>query len=176
MTHEMPILSRIIDVTSLAAGGDEHRIASSAEERAALAKMLQLPSIEALEASLTVEQERGGVIHVHGELTAAFQQVCTVTIEPFETTMREPVDIRFAPPEKVAAMAAAAVEDPEADDLPDPYEDDQIDLGAVVQEFFVLGLDPYPRKPGAVFDYSDENDEKLSPFAKLAALTPSSKH
>ena len=29
--------------------------------------------------------------------------------------------------------------------------DGKIDLGALAAEFFALGLDPYPRKPGAEF-------------------------
>ena len=114
------------------------------------------------------------MIRVRGSLAAAFQQICGVTLEPFDTTMNEPIDIRFAPPGKIAAIAALVV-DPDAEDPPDPYENDRIDLGGVVQEFFVLALNPYPRKPGAVFAHADERDEKPSPFAKLAALAPRSK-
>ena len=36
-------------------------------------------------------------------------------------------------------------------DAPDPIVDGKIDLGALAAEFMVLGLDPYPRKPGAEF-------------------------
>ena len=37
------------------------------------------------------------------------------------------------------------------EDDPDPVIDGKIDLGALTAEFFALGLDPYPRKPGAEF-------------------------
>ena len=37
------------------------------------------------------------------------------------------------------------------EDRPDPVVDGKIDLGAVAAEFFALGLDPYPRKPGVEF-------------------------
>ena len=42
--------------------------------------------------------------------------------------------------------------------------------GAVATEFLLLGLDPYPRKPGAVFDAPPADDPASRPFAALAAL------
>ncbi len=38
------------------------------------------------------------------------------------------------------------------EDPPDPIIDGKIDLGALAAEFFALGLDPYPRKPGVAVD------------------------
>src|SRR5262249_13731614 len=45
-----------------------------------------------------------------------------------------------------------------------------IDLGAIAIEFLILGLDPYPRKPDAVFQGSAVGDDAAHPFAALAAL------
>ena len=45
-----------------------------------------------------------------------------------------------------------------------------VDLGAVATEFLLLGIDPYPRKPGAVFDAPPAGDPSSHPFAALAAL------
>ena len=45
-----------------------------------------------------------------------------------------------------------------------------VDLGAVATEFLLLGIDPYPRKPGAVFDAPATGDPAGHPFAALAAL------
>jgi hypothetical protein len=58
----------------------------------------------------------------------------------------------------------------ETDDPPETIRDGIIDLGAVATEFLVLGLDPYPRKPGAVFDAPPAGDPAGHPFAALAAL------
>ena len=33
-----------------------------------------------------------------------------------------------------------------------------VDLGAVATEFLLLGIDPYPRKPGAVFEAPPAGD------------------
>ena len=49
--------------------------------------------------------------------------------------------------------------------------DGAVDLGAIATEFLLLGIDPYPRKPGAVFDAPvAEDDPSSHPFAALAAL------
>ena len=52
----------------------------------------------------------------------------------------------------VVSSPAAGTEDqerpPEADDSPEPLVGGAVDLGAVATEFLVLGIDPYPRKPG----------------------------
>jgi hypothetical protein len=47
---------------------------------------------------------------------------------------------------------------------------DTVDLGALATEFLMLGIDPYPRKPGAVFVAEALEDEMDHPFADLARL------
>jgi hypothetical protein len=55
------------------------------------------------------------------------------------------------------------------EDEPDPVIDGKIDLGALAAEFFALGLDPYPRKPGAILLEERSNSDSIdSPFAALA--------
>ena len=54
------------------------------------------------------------------------------------------------------------------EDEPDPVIDGKIDLGALAQEFFALGLDPYPRKPGVAFEQGAESAPADSPFSALA--------
>ena len=82
--------------------------------------------------------------------------------------------MRFAPPPKRprrgAARRTAEPETVEIDgeDPPDPIVDGKIDLGALAAEFFALGLDPYPRKPGVAFDAARRGRGRDSPFAALA--------
>ena len=107
---------------------------------------------------------------VHGELT----QICVVSLEPFPATVDEDVDVRFAPQTAADSGVARRTEEAQTfsladEDEPDPVIDGKIDLGALAAEFFALGLDPYPRKPGAVFDEERTNSEPTeSPFAALA--------
>ena len=55
------------------------------------------------------------------------------------------------------------------EDEPDPIIEGKIDVGALAAEFFALGLDPYPRKPGVEFVALAESPPADSPFAALAA-------
>ncbi len=49
-----------------------------------------------------------------------------------------------------------------------PLVDGIADIGAVATEFLLLGIDPYPRKAGAVFAPPVEDRAADSPFAVLA--------
>ena len=77
----------------------------------------------------------------------------------------EPIEILF---DKTAPDPS----DPAAlrDDAPDPIIGGLVDLGQVAVEFLALGLDPYPRKPGVVFEYREDDGAEESPFAKLVKL------
>ena len=58
------------------------------------------------------------------------------------------------------------IENPEG---PDEIEDGAVDLAAYVVEHLFLALDPYPRKPGAVFEPPAAEAEP-SPFDVLKSL------
>ena len=101
-------------------------------------------------------------LRVTGEVAASVTQTCVVSLEPFETQLRESVDSSFAPEpdareadRKLAAAAKIAGAEglvlSETPDPPDPIVNGLFDLGALVAEFLALGLDPYPRKPGVEF-------------------------
>jgi hypothetical protein len=66
----------------------------------------------------------------------------------------------------VAEPAAAEQADP-----PEVLQHGSIDLGALAVEFLLLGIDPYPRKPGVSFEPPRVVDDPAAhPFAVLAAL------
>ena len=55
-------------------------------------------------------------------------------------------------------------------DDPEPLIGGIVDLGALATEFLILGLDPYPRKPDAVFEPPQDRHAGSGPFAALAKL------
>ena len=61
--------------------------------------------------------------------------------------------------------------DLEADDPPDVLDAETLDLARYLVEHLALALDPFPRKPGAVFE-PPVGAEPESPFAVLKALKP----
>jgi hypothetical protein len=171
MTEAGPF-TRMARIDALPRDGQTVTIEASPAERAALAAFFKLPAIAVLTATLRLEPVgRGGARvagFVHGELT----QTCVVSLEPFAATVDEPVDIRFAPraedePTRSARRETLTLSLADGDD-PDPIIDGKIDLGALAAEFFALGLDPYPRKPGAEFVAPAESARPDSPFAALA--------
>ena len=141
-------------------------------ERAALAKRFGLPSIERLQAVVTLTQA-GDAIDATGRLDAAFHQRCAISEEPFANTLEEPLAIRFVPALTVAS------EDGELEfgaDEPDEIEYDgaAFDLGEAVAQSFGLSLDPYATGPDADSVRREtgivDEDTPGGPFAALAAL------
>jgi uncharacterized metal-binding protein YceD (DUF177 family) len=151
-------------------------LALAADEpiRAAIAAVAGLRGLPRLEASLDVVR-RGSGLHVSGEVSATVEQACVVTLEPIVSELREPVDLTFVPPAEGAAEDVMPDEDEpidlEAADEPEPLVDGVADLGAMATELLLLAIDPYPRKPGAVFEAPKNQDDPADhPFAALAAL------
>lgn len=157
-----PPLFRPIRVNEIPPQGLRLEVVASDAERAALAEQDGVGRIDSLTADVALTPGRGGSIAVAGTVRATLNQTCVVTLEPFDSVMEEPIEMRFAP----AETAAAAPED----DPADPIEGGVVDVGAVVAEFFALGLDPYPRRPDAAFeDHLEDASQEASPFAQLKA-------
>jgi uncharacterized metal-binding protein YceD (DUF177 family) len=159
-------LSRPVSVAHLPDAGVEVTVEASNEERSALARDFKLPAIHALTGRFRLRGS-GERIHVEGAVNAKVSQVCVVTLDPFESEIEEEVEVDFARPGRVAAERVAA--DPDHDP-PDELAGDHIDLGALTAEFLALGLDPYPRKPGASFSFETGEAGPESPFAGLNKL------
>jgi len=128
--------------------GDRERpvtIEADAAERAALAKRFGLLAVESLSAALALHREASGIV-VRGRVRGRVRQACVVTDEPVEAEIDEPLALRFV------TDGAPEAEEVElgAEDLDTvPLEGGAIDLGEAVAETLALGLDPFPRAPGA---------------------------
>ena len=172
MTDAGPF-SRVIRIDTLPVDGRTVTIEATPAERESLASSYELPAIAALTARLRVERAgRGARVSgsVHGELT----QICVVSLEPFDATVDEEVDVRFDPEADAAARRRRSDEpvtvSMSEEDEPDPLIDGRIDLGALAAEFLALGLDPYPRKPGVSFEAPREEETEDRPFTVLKTL------
>ena len=171
MTEAGP-LTRLVRVDALPQEGRTVTIEASPSEREALASLYKLPAIAALTANLRLEPVGRGGARVTGAVHAELTQICVVSLEPFPGTVDETVDTRFAPQAEEELGRRAGRETLTIsladDDDPDPVVDGKIDLGALTAEIFALGLDPYPRKPGAEFVAPAEPAPPDLPFAALA--------
>jgi uncharacterized protein DUF177 involved in 23S rRNA accumulation len=162
-------------VTQIPETGLSLDIEASAAQRKAMAGVAGLRDISSAHAHFELTPERSGRVHVTGRLQARIGQTCVVTLDPIENDIDEAIDLVFAPPEQVKQLAELVdqAEDSEGDvpEPPEPIEGGAIDLGRLSTDVLYLAIDPYPRKPGAVFEpLVAAKDPEDHPFAALKAL------
>jgi hypothetical protein len=166
--------SAVITVGHVPEEGLHRDIEADPAVRATLAKAAGLLEVASAQASFDVTPVGEGRVHVTGRVQARIGQSCVVTLDPIENLIDEAIDLIFAPQSQLSALAAA-VDDGDSDAAtPDPPEaivGGVIDLGRVATDALFLGIDPYPRKPGAVFEPpAAPVDPEDHPFAALKAL------
>ena len=149
--------------------GKRFELVADEATRAEVARIAGLRSLPRLQAKFDVARRGSDGVRVDGEVSATVGQDCVVTLEPLENEIKEVVNLILAPP--AAALIEgnndAEVIDP---DEPESLTGDTIDLGALATEFLIVGIDPYPRKPGATFESPATGNDSAHPFAALAAL------
>ena len=152
--------------------GQTFVLAADAEVRAVLTRMTGLRHLPRLQADFEVTRQGAGGLRVIGRVSATVAQTCVVTLEPLENAIYEEIDLLFMPElaEVPDATDGGGRSEPNLDD-PEPLIGGMIDLGAIATEFLILGIDPYPRKPGAVFEPPQEFRPDDTPFAALAGWT-----
>lgn len=180
-THSEPAqpeFSRIVDVSDL---GEPllREIEADDRERRALARRLEVTSLDRLRARLAVRRVAGGpLVRVSGSFEAEVEQPCVVTLEPVHSVIAEEIEIEFGPADE---DRPAGPENEEEAEQPEPLEGDEIDLGEIVAQFLSVSIDPFPRAEGAVLakssfgpDSAQENSksgaDSDNPFAVLKAL------
>ena len=149
------------------------RLVAAEADRAAVARSLDLDGLTSLTAEATIAPWLDGV-EIAGEVSAVAQRTCGLTLEPFEEPIAEALHIRIVPsgsPNVAPVESGEITIDLDAEDPPDEAVDGLIDPTRYVVEALALALDPFPRKPGAVFS-APETTGPVSPFAVLAQLTP----
>ncbi|WP_366656350.1 DUF177 domain-containing protein [Fodinicurvata sp. EGI_FJ10296] len=174
----MPEFSRPLRVDRLPTDAVERSISAKDGECQSLARRLGLEAIHALSADLTVKLSLAtGIVRVRGRFEARVSQYCVVSLESFESSVSEDIDLSLA-----AVPADIHVDivdiDPLSDEDPEPLDGNILDIGEIVAQHLSLALDPHPRKPGVeppettsmVDRNAEDDDEKPNPFAALARL------
>ena len=151
--------------------GERLELVADEAERSAIARRLDLQSLERLEAHVTLAKT-GEVVRATGRLGAVLEQSCVITNEPVPAHVDEPFELLFVPEPPVAA-AEEEIELGQSD-LDVVFHDGQvIDLGTSIADTLALSLDPYPRSAGADAALKEAgvlSEEQASPFAVLAKL------
>jgi uncharacterized metal-binding protein YceD (DUF177 family) len=151
--------------------GRSFTLVADERTREAVAKLAGLRSLPRLEAHFELTPRVRDKLHVAGTISATVGQDCVVTLDPIENEIEEQVDLMFAPPAAptIVQEEGERVEVTEVD-APEPLIGNAVDLGAIVSEFLMLAIDPYPRKAGVAFEPPPKEADTGGPFAALAAL------
>lgn len=167
---ETPAFSQPLLLARVPEEGASYHLAPNEAERAALARSLGIAGLPALVADVTVTPDGKGGVEVGGRVRATVRQACVVSLKPFDAPLDEEIDMHFVPEGRLPEVRPGAEIEVGEDDIPDVIENGSIDLGAIVSEFLALGIDPYPRKPGVVFEAPAAAPGEMSPFDVLARL------
>ncbi|MGV8995917.1 MAG: YceD family protein [Parvibaculaceae bacterium] len=175
-----PEFSKIIIVDDIPQNGTVIRFDVSEEERAALAERFDLLSLDSFKGEVGIKPWRRHGLIAECQFEANVVQACIATLEPIEARIKRKVTLHFLPPDMIERDAATAAKqeiivDVQNEDPPEAIENGRIDLGEALSEELSISLDPYPKKPGAVFtgakDIPAEVAEiKPNPFAALEKL------
>jgi hypothetical protein len=159
----------VVAVEDVPETGEHITLAADAETRRAIARMTGLRDLSRLEANFLLLPHGGGGLRVTGRVSATVGQNCVVTLEPLANEIEEDVNLLYMPAAAAAATDGETTAEPKWDE-PEPLIGGAVDLGALATEFLILGIDPYPRKPGAVFEPPRDQKPDAGPFAALAGL------
>jgi uncharacterized metal-binding protein YceD (DUF177 family) len=150
--------------------GERLNLVADDAERAAIAKRLDLASLDRLEAHVCLERT-GEVIRATGRLLASLDQSCVVTGDPVAAHVDEALALTFVP--EPVAGPDDEVELGEGDLDIVFHDGSAIDLGSALADTLALSLDPYPRSAGADAALKEAgvlSEEQAGPFAMLAKL------
>lgn len=161
-----------IAVDEIPESGRRIELAPDADMRDAIAKMAGVPALHRLEAGFDLTRHGRDGVRAVGRVSATVGQTCVVTLEPLQNEVDEPIDLLFiaqpgSQPKEAQAEGPLSID---VDEPPEVLRNGVVDLGAVAMEFLILGIDRYPRKPGAAFAAPPAGDPEAHPFAALAVL------
>lgn len=165
-----PEFSRPVSLDSLGEAPRSIEIEAGESERAALAKRFGLVSLTLLNATACVARS-GEEVRARGRIEAEAVQSCVVTAEPVPAHLDLPFELVFRPQSEGGPDEEIELEEGDLDIV--FYEGAAIDLGEAAAETLALGLDPYPRAPGAAAALKAagvRSEEEAGPFGALAGL------
>lgn len=170
-TPHLALAGWVHATTDIPAAGLQRERAASADERAAIAKELNLLALDRLVADYRIMSIAGGGWRLAGSVQADATQACVLSLEPLPAKLDETFDTEFwrdAPLDE-GGEDKSVLSGPDVE----PLAGDEIPVGRIVFETLSAALDPYPRKEGAAFEWEDaaaKDPAKTSPFAVLSRL------
>jgi hypothetical protein len=168
------VFSRPLKVDAIG-DGTSGEIAATEAEMQDIARLLDLVALEGLTLTYRIAHAGEGRLHLSGRLAAGITQTCVVTLDPVSAALDLPVELDFWPARLLEGLEQSAEEREALLDWPEPIVDGTIDPGPVIYQIVATSLDPYPKREGASFEWSQQSPqagevEQSGPFEALAAL------
>lgn len=169
------------NVRNIPEGGLTAERTATPDERAAIARALDIVAVKEFSARYTIASLAKGRYKFDAVYTASIVQSCVVSLEEIDQHIREHVSEEFHPASDGAMQDLEQKTGHEDDELEalshvqaERIVEEEIQFGRILFEDFATAIDPYPRKEGASFDWADKNlvsdSDQVHPFAKLAKL------
>jgi uncharacterized metal-binding protein YceD (DUF177 family) len=148
--------------------GVQRRLTPDADAIKRIVRALDLQSLDAFDVDINLVPTVSGW-RLDGRVLADAVQTCGLTLEPLPVHIDRKFSIQMVEATEREPDEDAEIDLELDDDSADQIEDGRLDLGQYAVEQLALSLDPFPRKPGAVFEQPKEPGE-ISPFAVLKGL------
>ena len=148
--------------------GVQRRLTPDAAAIKRIVRALDLQSLDLFEVDINLVPTVSGW-RLDGRVMADAVQTCGLTLEPLPVHIDRKFSIQMVEATERKPDEDAEIELVLDDDSADQIEGGSLDLGQYAVEQLALSLDPFPRKPGAVFEQPKEPGE-ISPFAILKGL------
>ena len=147
-------------------------IDADARQREALAAAHGLLSVERFHADLVVAPWKRNGVKVTGRVEADITQKCVVTLDPLPACIDEEVEGLFLPADsklgRLGFEGGGEIHiEAEGPDGPETFTGDSIDVGELAEQFFGLGIDPYPRKAGSTLRPAGDGEGTTQPSGPL---------
>ena len=148
--------------------GVQRRLTPDADAVKRIVRALDLQALDMFEVDINLVPTVSGW-RLDGRVMADAVQTCGLTLEPLPVRIDRKFSVQMVEATEHEADENAEIDLELDDDSADQIEGGSLDLGQYAVEQLALSLDPFPRKPGAVFEQPPEPGE-ISPFAVLKAL------
>ena len=150
------------------------RIDATAEECTRLCALFRVEGLSAFHFTYRIAPLSSHRYRLNGDLNAEVTQACVLTLEPVTEHVQESVSVEFWPADQIAAADFATLDTGLDDEFPEEIVDGKIDVGAFAAEILASAINPYPKKSGVGFEWTDQKDvfdiEQSGPFAELGKL------
>jgi len=161
------------NLNRLGQAGDDIAVATTDEDRAALARFAEVLRVEAFAGRVVLQKLSPNRFRLDFTLTADLVQACVVTLAevPAHIERQFTRELHFSPALRRSLVPAPVEEVVLEGDEPEEIDSLHYDLAAPLIEEFLLAIDPYPRAAGVEFRPPGEGDKAPeSPFAVLKGL------